>query len=195
MNDEKLIVFSDLPTEGRELEFILSGCANDDDRKAIAQAFHTFAQGDPGGFSVQFAVLLRAHAEALKSAPEKLRRSVGTEFASLGDLLLAHKASVKEAGSAIAKHAKDWHEEVEMVCEDIRKLREQIVELSDSDNRSRESVLAKIVEEREAIQNAAEVILSISERRIILGLTAAFVAGVVCYPVLSVIIFWVWRML
>jgi uncharacterized protein YciU (UPF0263 family) len=195
MNGEKLVVFPDPPHERPELEFILSGCTTDDERKAIAQAFHTFAQGDPGSFSVQFAVLLQAHAEALKSAPKRLRQAVATEFSNVGDLLLAHKASVKEAGSAIAKHAKDWHEEVEMVCEDIRKLREQIVELSDSDNRSRESVLAKIVEEREAIQNAAEVILSISERRIILGLTAAFVAGVVCYPVLSVIIFWVWRML
>ena len=82
-----------------------------------------------------------------------------------------------------------------MVCEDIRKLREQIAELSDCDNRSRESVLTKIVEEREAIQKAAEMILSVSERRILMGLTAAFVVGVVCYPVLSAIISWVWRML
>jgi hypothetical protein len=81
------------------------------------------------------------------------------------------------------------------VCEDIRKLREQIVELSDSDNRSRESLLAKIVEEREAIQKAAEMILSVSERRVLMGLTAAFAVGVVCYPVLSAVISWVWRML
>jgi hypothetical protein len=195
MNGEKLIVFSDPPNERPELEFILSGCSTDDERKAIVQAFHTFAQGDPGSFSVHFAVLLRAHAEVLKSAPERLRKAVGTEFSNFSDLLLAHKASVKEAGSAIATHAKDWHDEVEMVCEDIRKLREQIVEFSDSENRSRESTLAKIVNEREAIQKAAEVILSISERRILLGLTAAFAAGVVCYPVLSDIFVWIWRVL
>jgi uncharacterized protein YciU (UPF0263 family) len=195
MNGEKLIVFPDPPDERPELEFILSGCTTDDERKAIVQAFHTFAQGDPGSFSVQFAVLLRAHAAALKSAPERLHRAVGTEFANLGDLLLTHKASVKEAGSAIAKHAADWQREVEVFCEDLRKMREQIVELSDSDNRSRESVLAKIVEEREAIQKATEVILSVSERRILMGLTAAFAAGVVCYPLLSAIISWVWRML
>ena len=144
-------------------------------------------------FSSRF--LLRAHAEALKSAPERLRKAVGTEFSNVSELLLAHKASVKEAGSAIAKHAADWGEEVEVLCEDIRKLREQIVELTGCENRSRESVLAKIVEEREAIQKAAEVILSVSERRILLGLTAAFAVGVVCYPVLSAIISWVWRML
>ena len=81
------------------------------------------------------------------------------------------------------------------LCEDIAKLREQIVELSDCDNRSRESVLAKIVEERKAIQKAAEEILSISERRILLGLAAAFAAGLVCNPVLGAIIAWIWRML
>ena len=89
----------------------------------------------------------------------------------------------------------DWREEVEKLCEDIAKLREQIVEISDCDNRSRESVLAKIVEERKAIQKAAEEILSISERRILLGLAAAFTAGLVCNPVLGAIIAWIWRML
>jgi len=195
MNGEKLIVLPDPQHERPELEFILSGCTTDDERKAIAQAFYTFAQGDPGGFSVQFAVLLQAHRQALKSAPERLRKAVGTEFANVGDLLLAHKASVKEAGTAIAKIAADWREQVENLCEDIRKLREQIIELSDCDNRHLESVLAKIVEERKAIQQAAEVILSISERRILLGLAAAFVAGVLCYPILGATIAWIWRML
>jgi|SRR5271166_5517770 len=166
MNGEKLVVFPDPPHERPELEFILRGCTTDDERKAIAQAFHTFAQGDPGSFSVQFAVfLLQAHAQALKSAPERLRHAVATEFANVGDLLLAHKASVKEAGNAIAKHAADWREEVEKLCEDIAKLREQIVEISDCDNRSRESVLAKIVEERKAIQRAADLILAAAVKR------------------------------
>src|SRR5271165_4186579 len=195
MNGEKLIVLPDPPHERPELDFILSGCTTDDERKAIAQAFHAFAQGDPGSFSVQFAVLLQAHAQALKSAPAKVRKAVGTEFANVGDLLLAHKASVIEAGSAIAKHAVDWREEVEKLCEDIAKLREQIVEISGCDNRSRESVLAKIVEERKAIQKAAEEIFSISERRILLGLAAAFAAGAVCYSVLSAIFAWIWRVL
>jgi hypothetical protein len=195
MNGEKLIVLPDPPHERPELEFILSGCATEGERNAIVQAFHTFAQGDPGGFSVQFAVLLRAHAEALKSAPERLRKALGTEFANLGELLLAHKASVKEAGTAIAEHAVDWREEVEVLSEDIRKLRERIVELTDCDNRRGESALAKIVEERKAIQKAAEEILSISERRILLGLAAAFAAGAVCYSILSAIFAWIWRVL
>ena len=195
MNGEKLIVLPDPPHEPPELEFILSGCTTDHEQKAIAQAFHTFAQGDPGSFSVQFAVLLQAHSQALKSAPKRLGQAVATEFSNVGDLLLAHKASVKEAGSAIAKHAVDWREEVEKLCQEIAKLREQIVEVSDCDNRSRESALAKIVEERKAIQKAAEEILSISERRILLGLAAAFAAGVVSYPILSAAIALIWRAL
>ena len=113
MNGEKLVVFPDPPHERPELEFILSGCTTDDERKAIAQAFHTFAQGDPGSFSVQFAVLLQAHAETLKSAPKRLRQAVATEFSNIADLLSEHKAMVKEAGSAIADHAVDWRKEVE----------------------------------------------------------------------------------
>src|SRR5260370_39060468 len=108
MNGEKLVVFPDPPHERPELEFILSECTTDDERKAIAQAFHTFAQGDPGSFSVQFEVLLQAHSEALKSAPKRLGKAVATEFSNIGDLLLAHRASVKEAGTAIVKHAADW---------------------------------------------------------------------------------------
>ena len=39
MNGEKLIVFSDPPNERPELEFILSGCTTDDERKAIVKLF------------------------------------------------------------------------------------------------------------------------------------------------------------
>ena len=74
MNGEKLIVLPDPPHERPELEFILSGCTTDDERKAIAQAFHTFAQGDPGSFSVQFAVLLQAHAKRLNRLPRGLAK-------------------------------------------------------------------------------------------------------------------------
>lgn len=102
-----------------ELEVMLSGCATDAERKAVRGAFHVFAQGDPGAFGVQFSVLLTAHANALKSASER------------------------------------------------------------------------ITEERKLIQQTAESMLSISERRIILGLLLAFALGVVsCAVVIST-----WRLL
>jgi hypothetical protein len=104
---------SDAMNESPELEVMLSGCATDAERKAVRDAFHTFAQGDPGAFGVQFAVLLQAHANALKSASER------------------------------------------------------------------------ITEERKLIQVAAESMLSISERRIIIGLALAFLCGLASYPLLS----------
>jgi hypothetical protein len=115
----KLIELRPEIQERPELEVMLSGCATDAERKAVREAFHTFAQGDPGAFGVQFSVLLQAHANALKSASERIR------------------------------------------------------------------------EERKLIQSAAESMLSISERRIILGLVLAFALGVVsCAVVISI-----WRLL
>ena len=76
MIDRKLLeLFNQLP-EKPELGILLKGCATDAERKAVHEAFYTFAQGDPGGFSVQFAVLLQTHARMLKCAPEQLRRAL-----------------------------------------------------------------------------------------------------------------------
>jgi hypothetical protein len=99
--------------ERPELEVMLSGCATDAERQAVREAFHTFAQGDPGAFSVQFSVLLQAHANALKSASER------------------------------------------------------------------------VAEERKLIEAAAESMLSISERRIVIGLALAFLCGLACYPLIA----------
>ena len=55
MIDQQLIELPEEPPEKPELEIMLSGCVTDAERKAVRDAFHTFAQGDPGGFSVQFA--------------------------------------------------------------------------------------------------------------------------------------------
>ena len=50
MIDRTLLEFSDQLPERPELGILLKGCATDAERKAIREAFYTFAQGDPGGF-------------------------------------------------------------------------------------------------------------------------------------------------
>ena len=75
MSGQKLIGFPQ-PPDSPELEYLLHGCADETERNVVRHAFHTFALGDPGGFSIQFAALLQAHARALKSAPERLRKAV-----------------------------------------------------------------------------------------------------------------------
>src|ERR1700737_1966959 len=104
MSGQKLIGFPqhpDLP----ELEYLLHGCADETERNVVRHAFHTFALGDPGGFSIQFAALLQAHARALKSVPERLRKAVATEFAAMSDSLAAHRSSLKDAEIAMGKNA------------------------------------------------------------------------------------------
>jgi hypothetical protein len=82
-------------SEPPEMEVMLSGCANDAERKAVREAFHVFAQGDPGAFSVTFAVLLQAHASALKSCSvriseeRKLVEAAAQSIASISEKRIA----------------------------------------------------------------------------------------------------------
>jgi hypothetical protein len=61
---QNLLGFAQVSPDSPELEFLLHGCTDDNERNVVRYAFHAFARGDPGGFSIQFAVLLQAHARA-----------------------------------------------------------------------------------------------------------------------------------
>jgi hypothetical protein len=50
-----------------ELSVMLDLYSEEADRNAIRKAYFGIAHGDPGTFAVQFAVLLTAHAQALKA--------------------------------------------------------------------------------------------------------------------------------
>ena len=50
-----------------ELNVMLDLYSDEEDRNAIRKAYHGLAHGDPKTFPVQFAVLLTAHAQALKA--------------------------------------------------------------------------------------------------------------------------------
>src|SRR6516164_4524528 len=50
-----------------ELSVMLDLYSEEADRNAIRKAYFGLAHGDPGTFAVQFAVLLTAHAQALKA--------------------------------------------------------------------------------------------------------------------------------
>jgi hypothetical protein len=55
---QKLLGFAQVSPDSPGLEFLLHGCTDDNERNVVRYAFHAFARGDPGGFSIQFAVLL-----------------------------------------------------------------------------------------------------------------------------------------
>ena len=105
MIEGKLTGLSDHLPEKPELGILLSGCVTDAERKAVGETFYTFAQGDPGSFSVQFAVLLQAHARAIKCAPEQLRKTLATELGRMSDVIVLNRMALNTAASAIAKDA------------------------------------------------------------------------------------------
>jgi hypothetical protein len=192
---QKLLGFAQVSPDSPELEFLLHGCTDDNERNVVRYAFHAFARGDPGGFSIQFAVLLQAHARALKSVPERLRRVVTMELATLSESLAVHRLSMQEAERAIVKDAGEIREGVVSLTKEIREFRSLINEMHETEIPAREKFLSRISEERKTIQDAAESILDISAKRILTAIAAAYVMGLVSYPVIVALVRGVWKQL
>ena len=191
----KLLGFAQVSPDSPELEFLLHGCTDDNERNVVRYAFHAFARGDPGGFSIQFAVLLQAHARALKSVPERLRRVVTMELATLSESLAVHRLSMQEAERAIVKDAGEIREGVVSLTKEIREFRSLINEMHETEIPAREKFLSRISEERKTIQDAAESILDISAKRILTAIAAAYVMGLGSYPVIVALVRGLWKQL
>jgi hypothetical protein len=195
MSGQKLIGFPQHPPDSPELEYLLHGCADETERNVVRHAFHTFALGDPGGFSIQFAALLQAHARALKSAPERLRKAVATEFAAISDSLAAHRSSLREAEIAIGKNAEGIYEQVVSLAEEAREQRAVVSQMREAEDAARVTLLTRVSEETQKIQDAAESILDISTKRILIAIAAAYLMGVASYPVIAAQVTWLWKLL
>jgi hypothetical protein len=190
---QKLLGFAQVLPDSSELEFLLHGCTDDNERNVVRYAFHAFARGDPGGFSIQFAVLLQAHARALKSVPERLRKVVAMELATMSDSLAVHRLGIKEAESAIVKDAGEIREGVVSLTEEIREFHTLINQMRETEIPAREKFLSKISEERKTIQDAAESILDISVKRILMAIAAAYLMGLASYPAILALVRGLWK--
>ena len=196
MNEQqKSLGFVPTSPDSPELEFLLHGCTDDNERNVVRYAFHAFARGDPGGFSIQFAVLLQAHARALKSVPERLRKVVAMELATMSDSLAVHRLSIKEAESAIVKDAEEIREGVVSLTEEIREFHTLINQMRETEIPAREMFLSRIGEERKTIHDAAESILDISVKRILMAIAAAYLMGLASYPVILALVRGLWKQL
>jgi hypothetical protein len=182
----KLIDFPAEAHEAPELEVMLAGCATDAERKAVREAFYTFAQGDPGAFAVQLAVLLMAHARALKTAPEAFRKTGERVSSEVIEAIASHRLSVKEAAAVLSKEAANVGHQAALAGQDLCQLREELSKCSGA----LRNIFAGIIDGRRAIHAAAESLESISERRILIGLTAAFVVGAASCG----LALWIWRL-
>ena len=195
MIDRKLIELSDQVLEQPELEILLRGCATDAERNAVREAFYTFAQGDPGGFNVQFAVLLQAHARRLKCAPERLRKVLAAELTPVTDLIASNRLAVSTSASAIARDAADIRDQVVQLAEFYRDLRELISKMHESEGVAREKFVARLARETSAMQEAAGSILSLSVRWILVAILAVYLLGVASYPVFAELVTWLEKIL
>ena len=187
MSPPKLLDFPPEAHEAPELEVMLAGCATDPERKAVREAFHTFSQGDPGAFSIQLAVLLTAHARALKAAPDAFNKAVANTFSEVNDTVVSHRLAVKEAQAALSKDVATLGQQAALAKGDLGQLREELSKCSEA----LQKIFAGIIDERRAFQAAAQALESISERRIVMGLVSAFAAGVASCGVAV----WIWRAL
>ena len=194
MSGQKLLGFP-RPPDSPELEYLLHGCADETERNVVRYAFHTFALGDPGGFSIQFAALLQAHTRALNSTPERLRKAVATEFAATSDSLAAYRSSLKDAEIAMGKNAEGFCEQVVSLSEETQELRTVISQMREAEDAARATLLSGISEKTKTIQDAAESILDISTKRILIAIAAAYLMGVASYPVIATQFNWVWKLL
>jgi len=183
----KLIDFPPEAHEAPELEVMLAGCATEPERKAVREAFHTFSQGDPGAFSIQLAVLLTAHARALRAAPDAFKKAVANMFSEVSDTVASHRLAVKEAQAALSKDVATVGQQAALAQGDLGQLREELSKCSET----LQKLFAGVIDERRAVQAAAQALESISERRIVMGLVAAFAAGVASCGVAV----WIWRAL
>jgi hypothetical protein len=195
MIDRKLPELSTHLPEKPELGILLSGCITDDERKAVREAFYTFAQGDPGGFSVQFAVLLQAHARVLECAPERFSKALATELARMTDLIVSSRTALNAAASAIAKDAAGIHDQVVSLAEFQCELEELISKTHKSEAQTREKFLTRIDRETNVIREAAESIVAVSGRWILLAIVAVYLIGIASYPVFAGLFTWLEKLL
>jgi hypothetical protein len=120
---------------------------------------------------------------------------VATELATMSDSLVVHRLSIKEAESAIVKDAEEIRQGVVSLSEEIREFRTLINQMRETEIPAREKLLSTISEERKAIHDAAESILDISVKRILMSIAAAYLMGLASYPVILTLVRGLWKQL
>jgi hypothetical protein len=164
--------------EEPELELLLSGCTNRQQREAILSAFHAFADGDHKGFTAKFAVLLQAHTAALHAAPERI---LGT----VQPVLSEHGRSVTDAAACATRACSEVKDQVATVLEANAQLNEVVTQGRTAEFTARDQFLQALRAETMKVSDVAAEMLSVSEKRIGLGLLVSYVIGILTWPALE----------
>jgi negative regulator of replication initiation len=170
------------------LDLLLSGVTKEADRKAVTVAYYEFATGDPNTFPVQFAILLKAHAFALKVAPNRLQKTIAAEVHKMSDLLVAHQDAVKKTANALGLSPTSQKADSKEVLDAVAALSQQIQHYFARERAALKEQLDQT--QRISIVNdkAIELLANLSAHRIIVGLGLAYVAGLLSLPVFQQIL-------
>jgi hypothetical protein len=102
------------------------------------------------------------------------------------ETIASHRLSVREAAAVLSKEAANVGHQAALAGQDLCQLREELSKCSDA----LRNIFAGVIDERRAIQAAAQSLESISERRILFGLTTAFIVGAASCG----LALWIWRL-
>ena len=111
----------------------------------------------------------------------------------MSDSLAVHRLSIKEAESAIVKDAGEIRERVVSLTEEIREIRTLINQVRETEIPAREMFLSRIGEDRKTIHDAAESILDINVKRILMAIAAAYLMGLASYPAILALVRGLWK--
>jgi DNA-binding FrmR family transcriptional regulator len=164
--------------ENPELELLLSGCTNRQQREAVLDAFHAFADGDHKGFAVKFAILLQAHAAALHATPERI-------LGAVQPVLSEHGRNVTDAAACATRACGEVKDQMTAVLEASARLSELVAQRHAAELTARDQFLHSVQTETKKVTDAAAEILSISEKRIAIGLLTSYLVGVLTWPALD----------
>jgi hypothetical protein len=173
--------------ENPELELLLSGCANRQQREAVLEAFHEFADGDHKGFAVKFAVLLQAHAAALHATPERI-------LGVVQPVLSEHGRNFIDSAACATRACGEVKEQVSALLDAGTRLSELVTQGRGAELTARDEFLRSVQAETKKVTDAAAEILSISEKRIALGLLTSYLVGILTWPALDGFVRFVWRL-
>ena len=168
------------------LDFLLAGVRDESQRKLVRSAYFTFASGDPNTFPVQFAVLLKAHALALRTAPTKLQRALTEERHKVSDALVAHRAYLESLSASQPTGSGS-----ESPCNtlpgrggDLAAAISQIQNAIHEQLREEHELLLQLQSEstNSADPGTARLIHRLAAHRIVLALLLSYAAGLVTLP-------------
>ena len=167
------------------LDLLLSGVTKEADRKAITVAYYEFGAGDPKTFPVQFAILLKAHALALRVAPNRLQKIIATEAHRMSDLLVAHHDAVKKTANALGLAPTGQKTDLTEILDAVAALSQQIQNYFATEPAALKERLDQAERISTSTDKATALLAKLSAHRIISGLALAYLAGLLSLPAIQ----------